>query len=59
MAYASDPSPGPSEIPQPADPDLTPAPDTAPFPEISPGQSPSEAPQTPAFPDNGRPYDLA
>jgi len=57
MIYASDPTPIPGEIPQPAAPDVNPAPSEAPYPEITPNPSPSEAPQTPSFPDNGRPYD--
>ena len=58
MAYASDPTPIPGEIPQPTGPDVNPAPAQAPFPEITPNPSPSEAPQSPSFPDDGRPYDL-
>lgn len=57
MSYASDPTPIPGDVPQPLGPEVDPAPSEAPFPEITPNPSPSEAPPSPAYPDNGRPYD--
>lgn len=59
MAHASDPAPIPGEVPQPTGPNVDPTPSETPFPEIMPNPSPSEAPQTPSFPDTGQPYDLS
>ena len=57
MATSSDPTPSPATTPDPIGPEINPIPPETPLPEVTPGFPPSEAPENPAFPDNGRPYD--